>query len=307
MKKVKITYHIMPWEIDFALISFMQLKKSKYYIDPSFKIKITAVLNMSSYLIDWDNTKLPKELFKQKFKDLGALLIDYEYDPVIIENDSIYGILDMQKDSYESDIDYYINITQDMYFSETLLASMLEATKHISNKYYVVTPEIYKMWDSSWDEIVNPEYLNIPYSEWDKADIFDIRYNLKTSDPSFSLYPTQRSKWAWWLDLYNKAFYEDFAPVQEDMKGYGAWDWYTLMLTEHAKTKGADFQEYLLRGQTIFEYPIGPLKKRGFTGYYKDYFAIKITPQDQRKVFESNMNLYLQRGVQNLHDKKIII
>ena len=25
--KVKITYHIMPWEIDFALISFLQLKK----------------------------------------------------------------------------------------------------------------------------------------------------------------------------------------------------------------------------------------------------------------------------------------
>ena len=45
--KVKITYHIMPWEIDFALISFMQLKKSKYYIDPEVNVKITAVLNMS--------------------------------------------------------------------------------------------------------------------------------------------------------------------------------------------------------------------------------------------------------------------
>ena len=42
----------------------------------------------------------------------------------------------MQKESYESDIDYYINITQDMYFSETLLASLIESTKHIKNKYY---------------------------------------------------------------------------------------------------------------------------------------------------------------------------
>jgi len=304
--KVKITYHIMPWEIDFALISFMQLKKSKYYIDPEVNVKITAVLNMSDYLINWDNTKLPKELFKQKFKDLGALLIDYEYEPLIIEGDKLYGILDMQKASYEPDVDYYINITQDMYFSETLLASMIEATKYIKNKYFVITPEIYKMWDGSWDEIVNPKYMNVPYEDWSKADIFDIRYDLKTDNGEMSLYPIQRSKWAWWLDLYSKAFYEDFAPVQEDMVGYGAWDWYTLMLTERAKSKGADFQQYLLKGQTIFEYPIGPLKARGFTGYYKDYFDIKVGALEQRKIFESKMQQYLNEGIKQLEIKKII-
>ena len=304
--KIKITYHIMPWEIDFALISFLQLKKSKYHIDPSVDIKITAVLNMSDYLINWDNTKLPKGLFKQKFKDLGALLIDYEYNPVIIEGDQIYGILDMQKASYEPDVDYYINITQDMYFSETLLASMIEATKHIKNKYFIVTPEIYKMWDKSWDEITNEKYLNIPYEDWNKADIFDIRYELKTSGNEMSLYPTQRSKWAWWFDLYSKEFYEDFAPVQEDMKGYGAWDWYTLMLTEYAKNKGADFQQYLLRGQTIFEYPIGPLKARGFTGYYKDYFNIRVGTGEQRQQFEANMQSYLEKGIKHLQQKGII-
>jgi hypothetical protein len=296
----------MPWEVDFALISFMQLKKSKYYLDSTVKIKINAVLNMSSYLINWDNTKLPKELFKQKFTDLGVLLNDYEYDPFIYEGDKIYGILDMQKNSYEPDVDYYINITQDMYFSETLLTSLIESTKHIKNKYFVVTPEIYKMWDHTWDEITNEKYLDIPYENWDKADIFDIRYDLKTSSGEMSLYPTQRSKWAWWLDLYNKAFYEDFAPIQDDMKGYGAWDWYTLMLTEYAKSKGADFQQYVLKGQTIYEYPIGPLKARGFTGYYKDYFDIKVNALDQRKMFEGKMQQYLNEGIKQLELKKII-
>ena len=296
----------MPWEVDFALISFMQLKKSKYYLDSTVKIKINAVLNMSGYLINWDNTKLPKELFKQKFTDLGVLLNDYEYDPFIYEGDKIYGILDMQKNSYEPDVDYYINITQDMYFSETLLSSLIESTKYIKNKYFVVTPEIYKMWDHTWDEITNEKYLDVPYENWDKADIFDIRYDLKTSDQELYLHPTKNSKWAWWLDLYNKAFYEDFAPVQDDMKGYGAWDWYTLMLTEYAKSKGADFQQYVLKGQTIYEYPIGPLKARGFTGYYKDYFDIKVNALDQRKIFEGKMQQYLNEGIKQLELKKII-
>jgi hypothetical protein len=90
------------------------------------------------------------------------------------------------------------------------------------------------------------------------------------------------------------------------MKGYGAWDWYTLLLTEHAKSKGADFQQYVLKGQTIYEYPIGPLKARGFTGYYKDYFDIKVNATDQRTVFESKMQQYLNHGIEQLKIKNII-
>lgn len=296
----------MPWEIDFALISFMQLKKSKYYIADDVDVKVTAVLNMSDYLIDWDSTKLPKELFKQKFEDLGKLLIDYEYDPVVVEGPEQYGIIEMQKNSYEKDVDYYMNITQDMYFSETLISSMIESARNVKNKYFVITPEIYKMWDSTWDELVNKDYLGLPHDEWDKGDIFDLRYNLKNHPDSMYLAPMNRSKWAWWLDLYSKEFYEDFAPIQEGMKGYGAWDWYTLMLTERAKSLGADFQGYILKGQTIFEYPTGPLKERGFTGYYKDYFKIKVTPQEQRDVFERQMKEFLNKGIQNLKDKNII-
>jgi hypothetical protein len=78
------------------------------------------------------------------------------------------------------------------------------------------------------------------------------------------------------------------------------------MLTEYAKSKGADFQQYVLKGQTIYEYPIGPLKARGFTGYYKDYFDIKVNALDQRKVFEGKMQQYLNEGIKQLELKKII-
>ena len=75
---------------------------------------------------------------------------------------------------------------------------------------------------------------------------------------------------------------------------------------EYAKNKGADFQQYLLRGQTIFEYPIGPLKARGFTGYYKDYFNIRVGTGEQRQQFEANMQSYLEKGIKHLQQKGII-
>ena len=47
---IKITYHIMPWEIDYALLTFTQLKKSSYYLNKKDKVKIDTTLNLSDYL-----------------------------------------------------------------------------------------------------------------------------------------------------------------------------------------------------------------------------------------------------------------
>ena len=295
----------MPYEIDYALLSYTQLKKSRYHIPDDVEIEIDTVMNCSNYLIDWDKTRLPKEFFTQKFNDLEILLKDYKVNSKIYEGDECYGLLDMQRDSY-CDADYYINITPDMYFSEHLLALMIESTKVIKNKYYVITPEIHKMWDHTWDEITNQRYMDVPYAEWNSTDVYDIRHHMKTDDAEVRLEPTQRSKWAWWLDLYNKAFYEDFAPVQDDWFGYGPWDWWSLMLTEHAKEKGVDFQEYVLRGQTIFEYPIGSLKGKGFVSYHKDFMHLRGNAPQQRERFEANMGLYLERGIKHLQNKGIL-
>ena len=295
----------MPYEIDYALLSYAQLKKSRYHIPDDIEIEIDTVMNCSNYLIDWDKTRLPKEFFTQKFNDLEILLKDYKVNSKIYEGDECYGLLDMQRDSY-CDADSYINITPDMYFSEHFLALMIESTKVIKNKYYVVTPEIHKMWDHTWDEITNQRYMDVPYAEWNSTDVYDIRHHMKTDDAEVRLEPTQRSKWAWWLDLYNKAFYEDFAPVQDDWFGYGPWDWWSLMLTEHAKEKGVDFQEYVLRGQTIFEYPIGSLKGKGFVSYHKDFMHLRGNAPQQRERFEANMGLYLERGIKHLQNKGIL-
>ena len=38
--KVKISYHIMPYEIDYALLSYIQLKKTQYYLPKDINIEI---------------------------------------------------------------------------------------------------------------------------------------------------------------------------------------------------------------------------------------------------------------------------
>jgi hypothetical protein len=125
----KISYHIMPWEIDYALLSFTQLKKSSFYLPDDVTIKIDAALNLSDYLIDWENTKMPKQFFIDKFNDLMVLLNRYEVNPIIYEGNENYGFFDVQRAAYEPEVDYYIGLCPDIYFSEHLLSLIVESVK----------------------------------------------------------------------------------------------------------------------------------------------------------------------------------
>ena len=304
----KITYHIMPWEIDYVLLSFTQLKKSKYHLSSEDNIIVETVLNLSSYTIDWNQSKLPKEFFIEKYNQLSVLLKDYTHIKHIYEGDQLYGHLDLQYKCISPEIDFYISICPDMYFSEHALSYLIEASKQINNKYFVITPQISKVGDADWDEITNSKYVNIPYSDYLEVDTFDVIYNNRYNEEEKSLYPTKKSKWAGWFDLYNKALYEELCPFQDDWKGYGPWDLYSLILTNYLKQQGVDFQQYLLQGETIWMYPSGPLVKNnlnGFAQYYKDFLYLNDIP-NQRQEFESNLNEYLQRTINQLKEKNII-
>lgn len=296
----------MPWEIDYMLLSFTQFKKSKYYLDSKDTIKIDSFLNLSNYLIDWDKSKLPKEYFIQKYKDLSNLLIDYDHKPFIYDGDENFGILDKQRMTYSKEVDCYIELCPDIYFSENLLSILIQSAKMVTNKYFVITPQIYKLWDVTWDVLVSDKYLNVPYNEWDKVDTFDIRWNSKNDNSDLSLKPIPTSKWCNWFDLYNKAFYEEMIPVHDNWKGYGPGDTYGMIISNYAKQKGVDFQQYVLEGQVISEYPVGPLKQRNVTSVYRDLIVKKNVP-NQRKEFEDRFDEYIKIGIKKLIDKKILI
>jgi hypothetical protein len=305
---VKLTMHLMPWEIDNALLTFTQLKKSYYHLPEDANVTIETVLNLSSKFVDWNESKLPKEFFITKYDDLSLLLSDYNHIKRVYDGDEIYGFLNLQKESISEEVDYYVGVCPDMYFSEHLLALLIESTRVIKSEYFVVTPQIYKKWDDTWDEITDENYLSVPYSDWDKADVYKTIHEIESNQNEMSLVPVNKSKWAWWFDLYNKKFYEELCPVQSDWQGYGPWDWYSMMLSEKALNAGVNFQQYLLKGQTILDISTGFLKEMGFSSYYTKFLTLipDYSPNVQRKIFESKMLEHLQKGFNMLKEKNII-
>jgi hypothetical protein len=311
----------MPWEIDYALLSFTQLKKSKYYLQPDVNIKIKSALNLSSHLINWEESKLPKEYFIEKYETLSILLKDYQHDMFVYEGDELWGHLDLQRDAMEPETDYYISICPDMYFSEHLLSYLSMAVRTIKNKYFVLTPQICRMWDESWELITHPKFAVGPHYGWEKTtDIFDVDNYLHTDGEEVGLQPLSFSsisngyerqhlveciKWAGWFDLYSKDFYEDLARIPEEWHGYGAWDYYGMMVSAWAVNNGYDFNQYMLTGQIVFAYSVGPLTTdtvNGFSNYYRN-LLVKRDVSEQREEFNKNLSSYIKKKINELNGK----
>jgi hypothetical protein len=294
----------MPWELDYALLSFIQLKKSKYYINDNDRIYIDVTLNLSSYLINWSKSKLSKEFFISKFKNFQPLLKDYICKFKIYDGDELYGGLNTTFEATEEHIDHYMILNPDMYFSENLLAYLIESSKIIKNEYFIITPQIPKLWDYTWDPLTHPQYQSTLYNNWKDIDVYDVRYFLKNNEEPIILTPLDNHKWAGWMDLYNKKMWETFYSVKE-WNGYGAHDWYTMLLTQYAKDNGVDIQQYILENQIVCEYESGPLKENNLSKHYKDMILLNNIP-NQRQQFESKIQDYLNKGIQSLKKKKIL-
>jgi hypothetical protein len=294
----------MPWELDFAILSFTQLKKSKYYLSKDDNIYIDVTLNLSSYLIDWKNTEIPKNFFIEKFNSLQPLLNDYKCKFKIYDGNELYGGLDTMRESTENHIDHYMTLNPDMYFSEHLLYCNIQFSKKITNKFFVISSQIPKLWDYTWDIISNSNYNHIPYKDHKKIDVYDVRNYMKTNNLEIKLYPINTFKFAGWMDLFNKNMWENFM-VKKEWNGYGGCDFYAMLLSNFAKNNGVDIQQYIIENQITTEYKYGSMCETGYTQYYKKFLKLKEIP-NQRESFDSKMNEYLNSGIKNLIDKKII-
>lgn len=289
---IKIVTHLMPWEIDYYQQTCEQLSKSKKYIDINDKITIHVVLNLSSYIINWNESKLPKEFFIDKYNQCLKHLNEYILINEIYDDNELYGHLDLQRESLQKDVDYYISMCPDMYFHIHSLHYLIQSAKKLKNRYFLITTEIPKLWDHTWDILSNKNFNSVKYEDWESQNLSDIIHIIDNNEESPTLEKINEFKYAGWFDLYNKNFYENFMPSMSDWHGYGPWDFFGMNMSNFAKSKyNTDICQYVLRNQIICEKNLGVFQKKLNPNIYKKYLKLNNI-LDQRKNFESKFQEY---------------
>lgn len=300
---IKIKIHFMPWEIDYAMLTFQQLKKASYFLDNKDKIYIDSALNLSSYLIDWNSSKLGKDYFKRKYEIVSQYLDFATHKPFVYEGDELWGHLDLERTQVQDNIDYYMSICPDIYFHPSTLAYLIEGAKKVKHSYFVITPQTTKLWDDTWDVLVNPGFIDEPYSDWNKVDAYDRIVAIDGNDNDPAIEPLKVFKYAGWFDLYSKAYIEDLHPVPEGWKGYGPWDTFSMFASELASRKGLPVQQYILENHVITDLTSGPYRDNNPSTLYRE-LLVRKNISDQRMVIENRFDSDLKLWYDNFNSKR---
>jgi len=170
--RIVISIFTLPHEIDDLENILTQLKRASKHLNGKHEWVLDVSMCIANDMVDWKRSALPKSYFIDKLLKLSAHT-DW-CAKYFTASEDIKGCVSHRKHTLETQetADYYIWLDTDIIFTEKTL-SYIEETLIAINEVYpytIITPEIIKVGDSSWDCLVNEKYLSKPLNYHLTAD-----------------------------------------------------------------------------------------------------------------------------------------
>jgi hypothetical protein len=227
-----ISIFALPEEIDDLERTLIQLKQASKYLDNTDQVLIDVSLGLSDYLTDWNKSILPKKFFHSKFIQLK------EYTNWCAESnfnisEEILGCVSQRRiSSKKYEVDNIIWLDTDIIFSPATLIYTLNSAKSLSDRginKYVITPEIVRIWDGTWDCLVNENFIDKEYGYERKNDPYidaTIYGDVSLEEVNSKLINQPALKFAGgWFTCLSKEILNAI-PVPESFGHYGLEDTY---------------------------------------------------------------------------------
>jgi hypothetical protein len=254
--KYHISIHITPYEIDDYQTFIHQLRRNLNYINSD--VIFNPCLNLSNYFYDWKNSILNSEYFITKFKTLNNTIKSNSIivDEIVNFDNQILGALSYKRyfiKKYKNEIDAFIWFDSDMIFPDDTLYTLVNAFEHVDYEYCIITPQLSKMWDKSWDIIVNKEYLSENPHHQSYLD-FD-PYTLYTHNETKSLSENQQyTKFgSGWCNLISSGIFKKYINLTENLGHYGIDDTFIMYALDMYKQKNPNIKQFIVDNLIVSE------------------------------------------------------
>jgi hypothetical protein len=297
MKKIVIISFIMPHELDDLERVLVDLNKASQYIkgeNYSFYIS----LSVSDYLIDWSTSKVDKQFFIDRFNSLKPLT-NWAGSSVMQIREEVMGAFHCKQYAHKeiTDATHFIWLDTDICFDDRILHYMesgIDMVEDSKIEKYFITPEIVKYWDTTWDCLVNENFMNHPLDYCktnnpfvDSGEIGDVKLEIVTNNV-----PGQpKTKFgAGWFTLLSKSLL-DRIPLPESMGAYGPDDTFLMWGIEKLNQKGENIYQFKLKNYIVCE-----------NYMYKDrrHYDSLITRIDRKEEFKQKSYSVFQQEIDKL-------
>jgi hypothetical protein len=276
--RYRIVQYLQPWEIDDFERQVHTMLLSSFLIDTDDEIIWDVTLNVSDTVINWQKSTITKQYIVDKFKYLANLVRQYYIAQFDID-ETIQGCTDKRRSCQDKCSDFIIWLDSDVYFSKITLPYLINASKLIDDPYFMISPQIIKYWDSSWDVIVNERYLNQPFNHRDTFDLYSIETEVQQNNIFVKLNEHGIKFGGGWFNLFKQDVFTQI-PLIDELGSYASDDTYIMFCS-----KKIEMKQYLLTGVIVSE--IGERYLNG-KDYLKSNFNIKL--KDRTRISETEFN-----------------
>lgn len=164
---IEITIWVSPVDIEDLEKSLNRLSEGQLYLSSKQRsdIKFNVLLCVSDEIIDWSKSQVSKEKCIEDFLKLKKLTEWANKDSKFEPTTTINGCTSMRRLSSYSNSKYYLWLDTDIIFDPATLPYMINAIESVEQLGYskfVITPEIVRIWDETWDCLVNDNFLDKP-------------------------------------------------------------------------------------------------------------------------------------------------
>jgi hypothetical protein len=279
--KYRIVQYLQPWEIDDFERQVHVMLLSSFLIDSADRVIWDVTLNVSDAIVDWQHSSITKQYVLDKFSYLSNLINQY-YTVEFDTDELIQGCTDKRRSCQYKDSDFIIWLDSDVYFSKITLPYLINASKVINDSYYMISPQIIKYWDSSWDVIVNDRYLNQPFNHRDTFDLYSIETEVESNKIFIKLNEHEIKFGGGWFNLFKRDVF-DHIPLVNKLGSYASDDTYIMVCS-----KKINMNQYIIDGVIVSEIGARYLVDKD---YLKSNFNIKL--KDRNRISPDEFNKLL--------------
>lgn len=294
--KIVISIFALPYEIDDLEKTLTQLKIASNYTSNNIEWVIDVTMGMSNELIDWKKSSIPKQYFIDKFMKLSAHT-DWCIKTFRL-SDEINGCVSQRRFTTleYNHADFFIWLDTDIIFDERTLAYFESVLPIVSQQtpYSIITPEIVKVWDNTWDCLVNDEFINKslnyqkqndPYKDSGvKGDV-----GLESIEANIPNQPRFKFAGGWFTALSGELVRRIGVP--ESFGHYGYEDTFIMWGAEKLiKTSNLDIRQFKIKNLVVCE----NYKYRNNAHYINNLSAYDKR-EEYKKIAELNFNEELMK------------
>jgi hypothetical protein len=260
MQKVVITTFVMPHELDDLERLLIALSTASKYTDGA-KYEFYVALSVSDQLFDWNNSTLSADFFRDRFYSLKTLT-DWASRSIFIEKEAILGVVSARLHAHRdcTHATHFLWLDPDICFDHKALYQLDRAIGGVTvaggTDTYLITPDIVRYWDGSWDVLVNDRFEHQPINycrtnnpfvdcgEKGELELRIVRNDIK-GQPMFKF-------GGGWFNCLSKPLL-DRIPLQESMGHYGLDDAYIMWGMHILKERGEKMAQFNLHNYVVCE------------------------------------------------------